>query len=198
MAEGVVSVARCGPAWVLPEVKVISPRVFMDERGGLAETYSVRAFAKEGMTFSFVQENVSFSRRRGTVRGLHYQLAPYEQAKLVRCPRGSIYDVAVDIRAGSPTFGLWTYAILSDAWAEILIPAGFAHGFCTLEDDTEVVYKISDFYMPKHEAGIAWDDPELAIAWPVDISTVILSDRDRRWPRLQAVPRERLIVAETR
>ena len=135
-----------------------------------------------------MQDNHIRSPRRGTLRGLHYQLPPAAQGKLIRVTRGAIFDVAVDIRRGSPTFGQHAAVVLSaDNWHQLWIPAGFAHGYCTLEDDTEVQYKVTDFYSPAHERGIAWDDPSLAIAWPVDIEAM-LSERDRMLPHLAAQP----------
>lgn len=172
----------------LPEVKELSPVRIGDSRGFFSEVWNQRTFASVGIDVSFVQDNHIRSPRRGTLRGLHYQLPPAAQGKLIRVTRGAIFDVAVDIRRGSPTFGQHTAVVLSaDNWHQLWIPAGFAHGYCTLEDDTEVQYKVTDFYSPAHELGIAWYDPSLAIAWPADIE-VMLSERDRMLPHLAAQP----------
>jgi dTDP-4-dehydrorhamnose 3,5-epimerase len=137
----------------------------------------------------FVQENHSLSRAAGTIRGLHFQIGAAAQAKLVRCSRGAIFDVAVDIRHGSPTFGRHVANILSaENWQQLYIPAGFAHGYCTLEPDSEVVYKVTSYYDAAAERGLAWDDPALDIAWPVDRNTFNLSERDRSQPRLADLP----------
>jgi dTDP-4-dehydrorhamnose 3,5-epimerase len=167
-------------------VKLIQPRRFSDSRGFFAEVWNRRTFAEAGIEVDFVQDNYSYSVSPGTVRGLHYQEPPRAQAKLVRVQRGSVFDVAVDIRSSSPTFGRHVSTVLSAANGEqIFIPIGFAHGFCTLEPDTEVAYKISDFFSPEHDTGIAWDDAELAIAWPLGGRTAVLSDRDRGLPALR-------------
>jgi dTDP-4-dehydrorhamnose 3,5-epimerase len=173
----------------IPEVKLVTPRIFRDERGFFSETYSRRALGEAGIGCEFVQDNQSLSRARGVIRGLHYQLEPHAQGKLVRVTRGAVYDVAVDIRQGSPTFGRHVAATLSAAnWSQLWVPVGFAHGFCTLEPDTEVVYKVTDYYAPECDRGIAFDDPDLAIAWPVAASEAVLSDKDRRHPRLRDLP----------
>jgi len=167
------------------EVKLIRPPRFEDSRGYLFESWNRRTFAASGIDIDFVQDNCSFSRMRGTIRGLHYQTAPRAQAKLVRAVRGSIFDVAVDLRRSSPTFGRFVSAILTaESGEQIFVPAGFAHGFCTLEPDTEVAYKISDFYAPENEAGIVWNDPEIGIDWPLGGTEPVLSDKDLRLPRL--------------
>ena len=164
---------------------LIVPTRFGDERGYFAETYRADAFRAFGITAEFVQENQSFSARPGTVRGLHFQAPAAAQAKLVRALRGALFDVAVDLRRGSPTFSRWCSARLSAAGGEqIFIPRGFAHGFCTLEPDTEVAYKIDAYYRPECEGGVAWDDPQIAIPWPVAPAEAILSERDRKLPRL--------------
>lgn len=169
----------------IPEVKLIKAPRFGDARGFFSETYSARALAALGIDLEFVQDNHSFSARPGTIRGLHYQSPPFAQDKLVRVTRGAIFDVAVDIRCGSPTFGKAAGAVISAAeWNQLLIPAGFAHGFCTLEPDTEVLYKVTNYYAPAHDHGIAWDDPALGVAWPVAHDAAILSDKDRCFPRL--------------
>jgi dTDP-4-dehydrorhamnose 3,5-epimerase len=173
----------------IPAVKLITPRKFGDHRGFFSETYNAKAFSEAGLDITFVQDNHSLSATTGTLRGLHFQTNPHPQAKLVRVVRGSIYDVAVDIRHGSPTFGQWVGAELSaENWQQLLIPEGFAHGFCTLEPDTEVVYKVSGLYAPETDRGIAWDDPDLAIDWPLDRSTVVLSEKDTKHPTLADSP----------
>ncbi len=172
----------------IPDVKVIVPDRFGDDRGFFSETYSRRVMADAGIEEEFVQDNHSLSAVVGTVRGLHYQLPPFAQAKLVRVIRGAVVDVAVDIRRGSPTFGQHVAVTLSAAaWNQIYVPAGFAHGFCTLEPDTEVVYKVTAYYSRAHDRGISWNDPQLGIAWPVESATAQLSDKDRNQPRLADV-----------
>src|SRR5262245_37930351 len=143
----------------IPEVCLITPHKFADQRGFFSETYSRRVLEDAGIGMEFVQDNHSLSAEVGTIRGLHFQSPPYAQAKLVRVTRGAILDVAVDIRHGSPTFGRHAQAVLSaDNWSQMLIPEGFAHGFCTLEPDSEVLYKVNDYYAPDHDMGLAWDD----------------------------------------
>jgi dTDP-4-dehydrorhamnose 3,5-epimerase len=172
-------------ATAIAGVVLIRPRKFGDNRGHFAETYNAADYAALGVDVPFVQDNQSLSAAAGTVRGLHYQLPPAAQAKLVRVVRGRILDVAVDIRRASPTFGRHVKAILSsENFHQLFIPPGFAHGFVTLEPQTEVLYKVSSYYSPAHERGIAFDDPELAIAWPVARDEATLSARDRRFPRL--------------
>ena len=142
-----------------------------------------------GIPADFVQDNHSFSSAKGVVRGLHFQIKPHAQGKLVRVARGAIFDVALDIRGGSPTFGRHVSTILSaENWAQIWIPEGFAHGFCTLEPNTEVLYKTTAYYSPECSRGIKWDDPALGIAWPADPDDVVLSDADRNFPRLADLP----------
>lgn len=172
-------------ATALPDVLLIRFRRFGDARGWFAETWSRRAFAAAGIDADFVQDNHSLSAPAGTVRGLHFQAEPRAQAKLVRVVAGAVLDVAVDIRPGSPTFGRHAAVELSaEEPAMLFVPKGFAHGFCTLKAGTEVVYKVDDAYSPAHERGLAWDDPDLAIPWPVRADDAVLSDRDRAWPRL--------------
>lgn len=172
----------------IPAVKLIQPRKFEDARGFFSETYNKAELAEHGIDLEFVQDNHSYSRERGVIRGLHYQEPPFAQDKLVRVVRGAILDVAVDIRRGSPTFGKHVTAILStENWTQILVPAGFAHGICTLEPNTEIIYKVTNYYSPDHDRGIAWDDPALAIDWPVTAEEAILSDKDRRQPRLSEI-----------
>lgn len=164
---------------------LLSTRRHEDTRGWFVETYNARALAQHGITCAFVQDNHSLSRRKGTIRGLHFQLPPKAQAKLVRVLRGSILDVAVDIRRGSPTYGHSVTVELSDenGW-QLYVPVGFAHGFCTLEEDTEVAYKVSEFYSPQDDAGLCWNDPDISIAWPVAPSDVVVSDKDAALPAL--------------
>lgn len=172
----------------IPEVKLVTPRRFADARGFFSETYTRRAFAAAGIADDFVQENQSYSAEAGTLRGLHFQPPPHAQAKLVRCLRGRIWDVAVDLRRASPTFGRHVAAELSpDNWRQLYIPAGFAHGFVTLEPDTEVLYQVTAYYAPECDRGIAWDDPDLALAWPLAGREPLLSEKDRRQPRLKDV-----------
>ncbi|MSP87963.1 MAG: dTDP-4-dehydrorhamnose 3,5-epimerase [Alphaproteobacteria bacterium] len=173
----------------IPEVKIVTPAKFGDRRGFFSETYSRKAFAASGIDLDFVQDNHASSAEPGTVRGLHFQIAPMAQAKLVRVTRGAIFDVAVDIRRGSRSFGKWVGARISaEAWNQILVPAGFAHGYCTLEPDTEVVYKVTDYYAPEHERGFLWNDPAVGIDWPVVPDKAILSDKDRKLPGLADLP----------
>ncbi len=173
----------------LPGPLLVSARRFGDGRGFFLETYSARDFAALGIADAFVQDNHSLSAEPGTVRGLHFQVPPRAQAKLVRVLRGAILDVAVDIRRSSPTFGRHVAAELSARDArQIYVPVGFAHGFCTLEPDTEVAYKVSEAYAPECDRAIAWDDPDLDLPWPFDAARVRLSDKDRRAPRLRDLP----------
>ena len=172
----------------LAEVKLIRSKKFADERGFFVETYNRRQFVEAGIDIEFVQDNQSFSRAAGTIRGLHLQVEPIAQAKLVRVIRGRIWDVAVDVRPSSPSFGKWVAAEISaEAGNQIYIPTGFAHGFCTLEPDTEVSYKVSNFYSREHEVAIRWNDPALMIAWPVKEGEATLSDKDRAAPLFEDV-----------
>jgi len=171
----------------IPDVLLIEPVRFGDARGFFSEVWSHRAFAAQGLDVTFVQDNHSLSREAGVLRGLHFQRPPAAQGKLVRVVRGSILDVAVDIREGSPTYGRHVAVELSAAnWRQLWVPRGFAHGFCTLEPDTEVLYKVDAHYDRAADAGIAWDDPALGISWPV--SAPVLSDKDRAAPRLSEIP----------
>ncbi len=168
----------------LPGVLLLKPRYFDDARGYFVETYNLRAARAAGLAADFVQDNQAFSLQRGTVRALHFQVPPHAQAKLVRVLRGAIYDVAADLRAGSPSYGRWVAATLTAQGGEqIFVPRGFAHGYCTLEADTEVAYKVDDYYAPDCERGLIWNDPTLAIDWPVAASDAVLSDKDRKLPR---------------
>ncbi|PJR90229.1 dTDP-4-dehydrorhamnose 3,5-epimerase [Ochrobactrum sp. 695/2009] len=163
----------------------ISPRKFGDDRGFFSETYNAKSFAEAGIDLTFVQDNHSYSAARGVVRGLHYQLPPFAQDKLVRVTRGAILDVAVDIRKGSPTFGQWVaLEVSSEKWNQILVPKGFAHGFMTLVEHTEVIYKVTNYYSPEHDRSIRFDDPAIGIDWPIAASGVQLSDKDQKAPML--------------
>jgi dTDP-4-dehydrorhamnose 3,5-epimerase len=175
--------------FAVPGPVLVSARRFGDHRGFFLETYSQRDFAALGLADVFVQDNHSLSAVAGTVRGLHFQLPPRAQAKLVRVLRGAILDVAVDIRRASPTYGQHVAVELSAENAlQLYVPVGFAHGFCTLQPDTEVAYKVTDTYAPDCDRGIAWNDPDLALPWPFDAAAVQLSDKDRRAPRLRDLP----------
>lgn len=167
-------------------VQLIAPRRFGDARGWFTEVYSQPTFAARGIACTFVQDNHSLSASAFTLRGLHFQTPPRGQDKLVRCVRGRIFDVAVDVRAGSPTFGQWVGAELSaENGHQLFVPVGFAHGFLTLEPECEVVYKCSDTYAPDQDGGIAWDDPDIAIDWPLPAGALPeLSAKDGRQPRL--------------
>lgn len=174
----------------LSGVLVIVPAHFEDGRGYFAETYNRDAFREAGIPNDFLQDNLSLSRKCGTVRGLHFQIPPAAQAKLVRVLRGAICDVAVDLRHASATYGQWAAVMLSaENSRQIFVPAGFAHGFCTLEPDTEVFYKVDAPYDSEQERGLRWDDPALAIAWPLPQSGAVLIERDRLLPPLADLPR---------
>lgn len=167
----------------IPDVKLIIPAKFGDERGFFSETYNQRNFNEAGIEATFIQDNHSLSRDIGVLRGLHYQKPPFAQDKLVRVLKGRILDVAVDLRKNSPTFGQHVTAELSaDNWTQIFVPIGFAHGFVTLEPNTEVIYKVSNSYSPEHEDGIIWNDETFAINWPVDLEKVQLSNKDKILP----------------
>ena len=167
----------------LPGVLIVTPRRFGDDRGWFSETWNRRAFAAAGIEADFVQDNQSFSRPAGTVRGLHFQRPPAAQAKLVRVLRGAILDVAVDIRRGSPTWGRWVGVELSAGnGRQLFIPHGFLHGFVTRAPETEVAYKCDAFYAPDCEGAVRWDDPDLAIDWGIDPAAAVLSPRDAAAP----------------
>ena len=169
----------------LDGVVEIEPRKFGDDRGFFSETYNAQTLAACGIPLTFVQDNHSFSTAAGVLRGLHYQLPPKAQAKLVRVVRGRIFDVAVDIRKSSPTFGKWVGLELSaEKWNQILVPAGFAHGFVTLEPNTEVLYKVTEYYSPSHDRSIRFDDPLIGIEWPFEMSGLQLSAKDQAAPLL--------------
>ena len=170
----------------IPDVWTYTPRRFGDDRGWFSETFNAATLAPGLEGVSFVQDNQSLSREKGTLRGMHFQIPPKAQDKLVRVLRGAVLDVAVDIRRGSPTFGKWVSALLSaDGGAQIFVPKGFAHGFVTLEPDMEVLYKVTSLYSPAHDRGLAWDDPDLGIDWKIPAGGPLLSERDRQWPRLR-------------
>lgn len=163
----------------IDDVLVITPVRFSDDRGYFSETYNERALGKEGFFEKFAQDNHSMSNRKGTIRGLHYQAPGAAQAKLVRVTRGSVLDVAVDIRKGSPTFGHHVKELLSaENGAQLFVPVGFLHGFITLEDNTEVQYKVTDFYSAEHDGAVLWNSPELGIDWETDPKNVVLSEKD--------------------
>lgn len=163
----------------LEGVLIITPNRFGDHRGFFEETWSHKLLAEAGINIDFVQDNHSMSQSAGTVRGLHFQAPPTAQDKLVRCGRGALFDVAVDIRRGSPTYGQWFGTELSfENGRQLLVPAGFAHGFATLKPDTEIVYKCSDYYAPQSEGALLWDDPAIGIDWGLGDTAAILSDKD--------------------
>lgn len=170
----------------LSGLKLLTTKKFGDARGFFSETYNAKAFKAAGIDLDFVQDNQSLSADRGTIRGLHFQTPPFAQDKLVRVLRGSILDVAVDLRRNSPTCGQWVSVELSaEKWNQLLVPIGFAHGFCTLEPNTEVLYKVTNYYSPEHDRGILWNDPDLGIPWPIEAGDAVLSDKDTRQPRLR-------------
>lgn len=173
----------------LDGVKLIVPPRFGDDRGFFSEVYNRAALAERGIDDVFLQDNHSLSGDAGTVRGLHFQIDPRPIAKLVRVTRGAIVDVVVDLRRGSNTFGRHVMADLTATnWAQIYVPIGFAHGFCTLEPNTEVVYKVTDYWSAEVDKGVAWDDPDLAIDWPIAMQDAVLSDKDRTQPKLADLP----------
>jgi len=178
----------------LPGVLEILPQQHSDDRGTFCEVWNAQDFARNGIDVAFIQDNHSVSRQRGVLRGMHYQLAPFAQHKLVRVVRGSVFDVVADIRPGSPTFGQWVWAELSAAhWNQLLVPAGYAHGFVTLEPDTEVIYKVSRPYSREHERTIRFDDPHLAIRWPYPHNNLQLSPKDLAAPYLDFAELPRLV-----
>jgi dTDP-4-dehydrorhamnose 3,5-epimerase len=173
----------------IDELVLIEPKRFGDDRGFFSEIFRAEWFRREVADVDLVQENHSLSRVKGTIRGLHFQAPNFVQGKLVRAARGAILDVAVDIRHGSPTFGRHVAVELSaENGHQLWVPAGFAHGFCTLESDTEVVYKVSDYYSAADDRGVAFDDPQIGIAWPCDLSAAVLSQKDRQQPKLAELP----------
>lgn len=177
-------------ATAIPAVKIIIPKRYNDHRGFFSEVYNVGNMAKAGMDLAFVQDNHSLSRPAGTLRGLHFQSPPFAQDKLIRVTKGRILDVAVDLRASSSTFGKHVAVELSaENWRQLLVPIGFAHGFVTLEPDTEVLYKVTAPYGPNNDHGLAFDDPALGIDWGRPVEDLVLSEKDRFHPRLADLPR---------
>ena len=173
----------------LPGVRLLSPHRHRDARGFFSEVWREDALREAGINARFIQENHALSYAVGTVRGMHFQIGDSAQAKLIRCSRGSILDVAVDIRRGSPSFGRHVGVVLSaENWRQLYVPIGFAHGYCTLDPDTEVIYQVSANHDPGSERGLAWDDPAIGVAWPVDAGGAVLADRDRAFPRLAELP----------
>jgi dTDP-4-dehydrorhamnose 3,5-epimerase len=176
-------------ATAIADIKLIKPVRHVDSRGFFSEVFKEHELQKHDINIDFVQDNHSLSVSKGVVRGLHFQIPPFAQAKLLRVTAGSIIDVAVDIRDGSPSFGRHVAVVLSAAdWNQIFIPEGFAHGYCTLEPNTEVIYKVSAYYSPEHDRGLLWNDPALGIAWPVSAGEALVSDRDHKHPPLSRLP----------
>ena len=173
----------------IPDVVLLQPTRHGDARGYFVESYNGRTFAREVCDATFVQDNEAFSARSGTVRGLHFQRPPTAQGKLVRALKGAIFDVAVDIRRGSPTFGQHVSAVLTaETGAQLWVPQGFAHGYCTLEPDSMIAYKVTDFYSAADDGGLSWDDPAIGIEWPVAPGDALLSAKDTTQPRLADLP----------
>jgi dTDP-4-dehydrorhamnose 3,5-epimerase len=171
----------------IADVIVVRVRKFADSRGHFLETFRKADFAEMGVDCEFVQDNQAFSAQTGTIRGLHFQVPPHAQAKLVRVLRGAVYDAAVDLRRGSPTYGKWCGARLTaDGGEQIFVPRGYAHGYCTLEPDTVVAYKVDSYYAPQSEAGIIWSDSAIGIDWSVPAERVLVSDKDAKLPSLGA------------
>ena len=173
----------------IPEVIVIKIIKHEDDRGFFSETYNQKDLSEAGININFNQDNHAFSVLKGTVRGLHFQIPPFQQDKLVRVVAGAIFDVAVDLRVGSATYGQYVSAVIdTHNWNQILVPAGFAHGLCTLEPNTEVIYKVSNYYSPDHDKGIVWDDESIGIKWPVAKEKALLSSKDLNLPKFSDLP----------
>jgi dTDP-4-dehydrorhamnose 3,5-epimerase len=173
----------------IPGLKLLTPRHIGDDRGYFAETFRADVFAAHCGDFAFVQDNESLSVTEGTIRGLHFQIEPHAQGKLVRCTAGALFDVAVDIRHGSPTFGQWVGETLTpDNGKQLWIPPGFAHGFCTLAPGTAISYKVTDYYSAQSDKGLCWDDPGIGIVWPDVADAETLSPKDRQQPMLAELP----------
>ena len=174
----------------IPDIKIIMPEKLGDRRGFFSEVYSRRSFVAAGIDMEFIQDVHTSSAEAGTVRGLHFQSPPFAQDKLLRVTRGRILDVVVDLRGSSPSFGKHVAIELSaDDWRQLLVPIGFAHGYVTLEPNTEVLYKLTEYYAPTHDHGLAWDDPALGINWGIAADRAILSERDRKHPRIVDLPK---------
>ncbi len=192
MSAGTVAPASApalAVALAIPDVKLVTPRKFADARGFFSETWQQERFAAAGIPGPFIQDNHALSTRRGVVRGLHLQVPPSGQGKLVRVVRGAIWDVAVDVRGGSPSFGKWVAAELSaENWQQLWVPVGFLHGYCTLTEVTEVIYKVSGPYDRAAERGVIWNDPDLALPWPVRPDEALLSEKDLLLPQLADCP----------
>ena len=172
----------------IPGLKLFTPKKFYDERGFFSETYNSSLFEENGSKIKFVQDNHSLSVEKWTIRGFHYQIPPYAQDKLVRVISGAILDIAIDIRRDSPTFGKYVEVELTaSSWSQFLVPIGFAHGFVTLSDNTEVLYKVSNFYSPSHDRGIYWEDPTLNIQWPMKNHEALVSEKDKKLPLLDEI-----------
>jgi dTDP-4-dehydrorhamnose 3,5-epimerase len=170
----------------LEGVLIITPNRFGDHRGFFSESWNRKVMADHGISYDFVQDNHSLSHQAGTIRGLHFQAPPRAQAKLVRCGRGALFDVAVDIRRGSPSFGQWVGVELSaDNGRQLLIPAGFLHGFATRLPDTEIIYKCTDYYAPAQDGAVRFDDRDIGVDWGVDPTQAVLSDKDSAAPWLR-------------
>jgi dTDP-4-dehydrorhamnose 3,5-epimerase len=170
----------------IPEVKILKPKKLGDHRGFFSEVYSQRVLAEFGLDLEFVQDNHSYSAAAGTLRGFHFQTPPFAQDKLVRVVRGRVLDVAIDLRRDSPTFGRHVSAEISAAgWNQILVPKGFGHAILTLDPDTEILYKVTNYYEPEHDKGLLWNDPALGIEWPIPREKIVISDRDSKHPTLK-------------
>lgn len=162
----------------LKDALLIKPKVFRDERGFFLESYSKKVFQENGVDCDFIQDNHSLSVAKGVLRGVHFQNNPMAQAKLVRVVRGKVFDAIVDLRPESPTFGRWQgFELSAENFLMLFVPRGFGHGFCTLEENTEFVYKVDNYYSPEHDSGIVWNDPDLKIAWPIE--NPVLSEKDK-------------------
>jgi dTDP-4-dehydrorhamnose 3,5-epimerase len=169
----------------IPEVKLLTPKRHVDQRGWLSETFKASDFASDPAVL-FVQDNHALSRAAGTLRGLHFQAPPHAQVKLIRCIRGAVFDVVVDLRKGSPTYGQWVSAELTaENGHQLFVPTGFAHGYMTTEPESELFYKVSDYYAPGSEGGLRFDDPDIGISWPLPPPRITLSDKDRTLPLLR-------------
>jgi len=166
-------------------VFLLDPERIEDERGFFARTWCRTEFENQGIDPRLVQSSISFNKHKGTLRGMHYQRPPHEETKVIRCTRGAVYDVALDLRSGSPTFRQWVGSTLTAENRQLMvIPPGCAHGFLTLEDDSEVVYQMSEYYAPTHAAGVRWNDPAFGIRWPGEVTVIV--DRDRSYPDFKA------------